>query len=250
MLLIPGQLSKVVHNFVLLLPVVWPTGLAYRQSLKADIVKQGAQCREKSVGFVHWVTYHLHYVESTSDIVPPYHWVEWNAPGLAPVIKALGEGQPEQAMHYQISVYLMCLTLIEMVKEPAVGVNEEFMLRSCPGNLGAAGAGGVLCILHHTVAEDGYQVRVLTDVGVFTSQDTHESTKTTLAINKNTFRLLALARRFRLPVTIMPGEESALSPRQNVATSVFYTCACMHFRLAPGYSHSILSWFCYFWQSG
>ena len=106
-------------------------------------------------------------------------------------------------------------------------------------------------VLCHTVAEDGYQVRVLTDVGIFTSQDTHESTKTTLAINKNTFRSLALARRFCLPVTITPGEESALSPRQNVATSVFYACACMHFpALCPGYSHPILSWFCYFWQSG
>ena len=250
MLLIPGQLPKVVHNFVLLLPVVWPTGLTYRQSLKADIIKQGAQCREKSVGFVHWVTYCLHYSEPTSDIVPPYYWVEWNAPGLALIIKALGEGQPEQAMHYQISVYLVRLTLIKMVKEPAVCVNEEFMLRSHPGNLGPAGAGGVLCILRHTVAEDGYQVRVLTDVGVFTSQDTHESTKTTLAISKNTFRSLALARHFRLPVTIMPGEESTLSPRQNVATSVFYACTCMHFCLAPGYSHPILLWVCYFWQSG
>ena len=187
MLLIRGQLPKVVHNFVLLLPVVWPTGLAYRQSLKADVIEQGTQSREKSVSFVHWVTYRLHCGEPTSDIVPPYHRVEWNAPGLAPVVKALGEGQPEQAMHYQISVYLVCLTLIEMVKEPAVGMNEEFTLRSCPGNLCATGAGGVLCVLHHTVAEDGYQVRVLTDVGVFTSQDTHESTKTTLAINKNTF---------------------------------------------------------------
>ena len=122
-------------------------------------------------------------------------------------------------------------------------MNEEFALCCHPGNLGAAGAGGVLRVLRHTVAEDGYQVRVLTYVGVFTSQDTHESTKATLAISKNTFRSLALARRFRLPVSIMPGEESALSPRQNVATSVFYACACMHFRLAPGYSHPIVSLF-------
>ena len=71
-----------------------------------------------------------------------------------------------------------------MVKEPAVGVNKEFTLCCRPGNLGAAGAGGVLRVLHHAVAEDGYQVRVLTYVGVFTSQDTHESTKTTLAISK------------------------------------------------------------------
>ena len=153
MLLIPGQLPKVLHNFVLLLLVVWPTGLTYRQSLKVDVVEQGAKCREKSVGFVHWVTYHLHRGQPTSDIVPPYHWVEWNTPGLALVIKALGKGQPEQAVHYQISVYLVCLTLIEMVKEPAVSVNEEFMLCCHPGNLGATGAGGVLRVFCHTVAE-------------------------------------------------------------------------------------------------
>ena len=199
--------------------------------------------REKSVRFVHWVTYRLHHGEPTSDIVPPYHRVEWNAPGLAPVVKTLGEGQPEQAMHYQTSVYLVRLTLIEMVKKPAVGMNEEFALCCRPGNLGAAGTGGVLCVLRHTVVEDGYQVRVLTYVGVFTSQDTHESTKTTLVISKNTFRSLVPARRFCLPVSITPGEESALSLRQNIATSVFYACACMHFRLAPGYSHPIVSLF-------
>ena len=243
MLLIPGQLLEMAHNFVLYLFVVQPTGLAYHQPLKADVIEQAAQCGEEPVGFVHRVTYRLHRGEPGSDVVPPYHRVEWNVSGLAPVIKAFGEGQPEQAMHYQVSVYLMRFTLIEMVKEPAVGVNEEFMLCSCPGNLGATGTGGVLGILRHTVAEDSYQVRVLTQVGVFTSQDTHKSTKTTLAINKNTFRSLALARRFRLLVTIMPGEGCALSPRQNVATSVFYACACMHFHLAPGYSHPILSLF-------
>ena len=92
MLLIPGQLLKVVHNFVLLLPVVWPTGLAYRQSLKAEVIEQGTQCGEKSVGFVHRVTYRLHRGQPTPDIVPPFHWVEWNVSGFAPVIKALGEG--------------------------------------------------------------------------------------------------------------------------------------------------------------
>ena len=121
----PWTASQGGAHFVLLLLVVWPTGLTYHQSLKADIVKQGAQCREKSVGFVHWVTYRLHRGQPTSDIVPPYHRVEWNAPGLAPVIKALGKGQPEEAMHYQISVYLMRLTLIEMVKEPAVSVKRS-----------------------------------------------------------------------------------------------------------------------------
>ena len=99
-------------------------------------------------------------------------------------------------MHYQISVYLVRLTLIEVVKEPGVGVDEELTLRSHPGNFGATGAGGVLCILCHTVAEDGYQVRVLTDVSVFASQDTHESTKTTLAINEKYIPIACASKAF------------------------------------------------------
>ena len=79
-------------------------------------------------------------------------------PWLTPVTEALGEGYPEETMHDQISMDAMCLTLIEVVKEPGVGVNEKFTLCSRPGNLGATGTGGVLCILHHTVAEHGYQV--------------------------------------------------------------------------------------------
>ena len=156
MLLIPRELLEMAHNLVLYPLVVRPTGLAYRQPFKADVVEQAAQCAEKSVGFVHRVTYRLHRGEPASDVVPPYHRVVCDASGLAPVTKALGKGQPEQVMHYQVSVYLMCLTLIEMVKEPAVGVNQEFTLCCRPGNLGATGTGGVPGILHHTVAEDGY----------------------------------------------------------------------------------------------
>ena len=125
-------------------------------------------------------------------------------------------------------MYLVRLTLIEMVKEPGVGVNEEFTLCCRSGNLGAAGAGGILCVLCHTVAEDCYQVRVVTYVGVFTSQDGHESTKQPWQLAKIHFDRLR-QQGVSTCLSIMPGEESALSPRQNVATSVFYACACMHF---------------------
>ena len=52
-----------------------------------------------------------------------------------------------------------------------------------------------------------------------------------LQLTKNTFQLLASAGCFRLCMIITLGEGCALSPRQNIATSVFYACACMHFTL-------------------
>ena len=41
--------------------------------------------------------------------------------------EAFGESKPKETVHYQVPVYPVCFPLVEMVQEPCVGVDEEFV---------------------------------------------------------------------------------------------------------------------------
>ena len=93
--------------------------------------------------------------------------------GLLLLLKLLAKASQKKTVYYQVSVYPMRFPLVEMVKEPGVGVNEKFALCSRPRDLRTTGANGVLCVLRHTVMEHGQQIWVVTDKSILTPQDSH-----------------------------------------------------------------------------
>ena len=71
----------------------------------------------------------------------------------------------------------MCFFLIIVVQQPAVGVCQQLAMGVRPGNLVSREDAGVLGILPHATSEDPHEVGVVTNKGIFASQDSHESAK-------------------------------------------------------------------------
>ena len=87
------------------------------------------------------------------------------------------------------------------------GVRDGF----CPGHFHTTGAGGILCILCHTVTKHGYQVCIVAHESVFAPQDTLESAKTTFTITKDAFHFACICKVFP-PVRYHDTERDAPSP--------------------------------------
>ena len=123
--LVPSQFRQVCQDLILLLFIIWAARDAHGQFLVTYIIEELSQgCKDLSFIFDR-VLHSDHGSASFGQISRHLFRVVFVTSRLRPIPIGLRKGQPKEAMADDVTVDPMRLLLIEVIKEPLVGIKGQ-----------------------------------------------------------------------------------------------------------------------------